>query len=392
MRGTGYQNFVDQLTRFAAVAADRRVRAIAERAAAPLRVAVRGRRGVGCATVARALRCAGGATGIAVLPREPAGDPSDPGAELVVYVIAEVVKPEDRDATQAHAAARQPVVAVLNKADLAGPLSGSGPISAARTRCARYSALLGVPVEPMIGLLAAAVLDDLDEDVWVALRLLAADPASSTALEGSFDGFLAAQLPIPTELRRRLLRMLDLFGIAIGMAAFRALPDHDGPAGPAIPVRALLRRVSGIDAVVARICAMGAEVRYRRVLAAVAELEALAVSAEQFSEQIGRFLGDDDTVLARMAAAAAAAPSSAPRGKPDLAPESDPSDGPVAYLGRAVHWQRCTLGRSRDNRWSGPGVASDIRESCRADIVRGALRLWSRAGGTPQVASGEPGE
>lgn len=47
MRGQGHQIFVDELARFAAAEADPRVTAIAQRAAAPLRVVVRGRRGVG---------------------------------------------------------------------------------------------------------------------------------------------------------------------------------------------------------------------------------------------------------------------------------------------------------------------------------------------------------
>ncbi|HZC51447.1 MAG TPA: hypothetical protein VE441_02985, partial [Mycobacterium sp.] len=55
----GHQIFVDELARFATEHADARVTTIAERAAAPLRVAVRGRRGVGRGTVARALDRAG---------------------------------------------------------------------------------------------------------------------------------------------------------------------------------------------------------------------------------------------------------------------------------------------------------------------------------------------
>lgn len=187
MRGQGHQIFVDELARFATSSADQRVVAIAQRAAEPLRVAVRGRPGVGCRTVARALQGAGSSSGMTVTPQARAAD-SD--VDLVVYVTVEVVKPEDREAI---AATRRPVVAVLNKADLAGPLSGAGPIVMAQARCAQFSTLLGVPMESMIGLLAVAALDDLD-----------------------------------TEVRLRLLDTLDLFGIALGMAAFR-------PAGLANP-------------------------------------------------------------------------------------------------------------------------------------------------------------
>ena len=81
---------------------------------------------------------------------------------------------------------------------------------------------------------------------------------------------MAADIPVPADVRRRLLDTLDLFGIALG--------GRRDPAGQdAAQVRALLRRTSGVDAVLSHISIAGAEVRYRRVLDAVAELEALAV-------------------------------------------------------------------------------------------------------------------
>src|ERR1700741_3597594 len=171
MTGQGHQTFADELARFAAGRADPRVTAIAARAAAPLRVVVRGRPGVGRKTAARGLARAGIVPGISATT---GATTSACDADIVVYVIAEVVKPEDTDAI---AAAGRPVLAVLNKADLAGSLSGrSGdePIAAARKRCADLSALVGVPMEPMIGLLAVAAFDDLDRALWAALRALAA--------------------------------------------------------------------------------------------------------------------------------------------------------------------------------------------------------------------------
>ena len=355
MRGQGHQIFVDELARFAACHADPRVTAIAERTAAPLRVVVRGRRGVGCTTVARALHRAGIASGIEVTP-------SARDTDIVVYVITEVVKPEDTDAI---AAAGRPVLAVLNKADLAGSLSGrggDGPIAAARTRCAGLSALLGVPMEPMIGVLAVAALDDLDSASWAALRTLAAHPGGAACLEGSFAEFLAADNPVPTDLRLRLLDTLDLFGIALGIAAVRQ-------GRTAAQVRALLRRMSGVDAVLANLSIVGAEVRYQRVLRAVADLEALAVSHDEIAETISGFLSRDDTVVARMAAAV------------DLAEAAglDPGDlgsvdldrNPAAHLPRAVRWQRYSR-----------ASVSDLHRACGADIARGSLRLWSQACGS----------
>jgi hypothetical protein len=269
MRNRGSEIFFDELTRFAAGVADNRVLAIAQRATTPLRVAVRGRSGVGCRTVARAAARAG----IAL-----AGDSDD--ADLVVYVTAEVVKPED---IREIAAQRRPILAVLNKADLLG-FAGDGPLAVAKARCADFAPLVGVPMEPMAALLAVAALDDLAEDLWAALRMLADDPGGAAS---------------PEAVRLRLLDALDVFGIALAVAAVRR--------GNTLPqVRTLLRRVSGVDAVVAGLEAAGAGLRYGRVLDAVAELEALAVSGGEVGERIDEFLRCDDTVIARMASASGA--------------------------------------------------------------------------------------
>ncbi|OBH93180.1 ATP-binding protein [Mycobacterium sp. E2733] len=358
MRGQGHQNFVDELARFAAGHTDPRVTAIAERTAAPLRVLVRGRPGVGRSTVARALDRAGAAAGIAVTP-------ADCDADVVVYVLTEVVKPEDVDAISA---AGRPVLAVLNKADLAGSLSrGDGPIAAARTRCAELAAVVGAPTVPMAGLLAVAALDDLDAPVWAALRTLAAHPGVAAALDGSFAGFMAADNPVPADVRLRLLDALDLFGIALGVAAVRQ-------GRTAAQMRALLRRTSGVDAVLSRITSAGAEVRYQRVLDAVAELEALAVGPGESAVTISGFLSHDDTVIARMAAAVDLAEAAGL--DPENAGPADWDRDPSAHLPRAVRWQRYSR-----------ASASDLHRACGADIARGSMRLWARACGS---LPGEP--
>lgn len=353
MKGQGHRIFIDELVRFAGRAGDRRLTAIAERAAAPLRVAVRGRPGVGRNTVAHALNRAGIASGISAATRATApADSTDLDVDVVVYVTAEVVKPEDSDAI---AAARRPALAVLNKADLAG-FAGDGPIALAQTRCAHFSALVGVPMEPMIGLLAAAVLDDLlDAASWAALRVLADRQDDSAIFEGSFEGFLAADNPVPTEVRLRLLDTLDLFGVALAVAALRQ-------GNTATQVRALLRRVSCVDAVLDKVAAIGAEARYRRVLDAVAEMEARAVSHDEVGARISEFLSRDDTVIARMAAAIDLAESTGL--------EVGPCHDPAAHLSRAMRWQRYSR-----------GPVSDVHRACGADIARGSLRLWSAACG-----------
>jgi hypothetical protein len=264
---------------------------------------------------------------------------ADTDADVVVYVIAEVVKPED-SATIGALGARRPVLVVLNKADLTG-FAGDGPIAAARARCAEFArlpGLVGTPVEPMIGLLAA--LDDLGP-VLDPLRRL-------------------ADAPVPAEDRLQLLNSLDLFGTALAVAAVRK-------GCSASQLRTLLRHVSGVDAVVAKIDAIGAQVRYGRVLDAVAALEALAVcaagSGDRLGDRIGEFLAHDDTVVARMADAAGLASAAGLTG-----PESGAADGP-AHLCRATWWQQYSADRQ----------VSDVHRACAADIARGSLRLWSRA-------------
>ena len=378
MQRGGHGGFAGELTRFAVAHANPRVTAIAARVAAPLRVVVRGRRGVGRATVARALDCAGPAANFSVANFSVANfsvTGTEPGgaADVVVYVTAEVVKPEDTDAI---GAARR-VVAVLNKADLVGSLAGDpdmrgGPVEAARRRCAELSAVVGVPLEPMIAPLAVAALGDLDGASWAALRTLATHAGGTACLAGSHADFLTVPTPVPAGERRRLLDTLDLFGVAIGIAALRR---GRTPA----QVRMILRRLSGVDAVVRGVAASGAEVRYRRVMDAVADLEALAVPRTQAAESIGAFLRRDDTVLARMAAAAelaeAAGLNPADCGPAPVPGPGPPDDDPGRHLARAARWQAYLEGR--------PGGAGEVRRACGADIARGSLLLWSRACGIP---------
>jgi hypothetical protein len=343
MRGQGHQMFVNELDRFAAEAADPLVTAIARRVAAPLRVTVAGRRGVGRSTVAHALDRAGLSRGISVTAQPDAAD-------VDVYVVAEVIKPEDRDAI---AAARHPVLAVLNKADLTG-FGSDGPIAAARSRCTRLSAVAGAPMEPMLGLLAVAVLDDLVDDALCdALGLLAARRLDLD----SPDAVVAARHAVSADIWLRLLDTLDVFGMALAIAAVQ----QGRPAGE---VRTLLRRVSGVDAVADRIITLGAEVHYQRVLDAVAELEALAVTDRRISE----FLSCDDTVIARMAAAVEVVEAARL--------EVGRCDDPAAHLPRAVRWQRYSR-----------GAVTALHRACGMDIARGSLRLWSQAGGSARAGS-----
>lgn len=306
-----------------------RLMPLIERLAAPLRIAVLGRDGVGRRTVAAALT----AEGVTVTPDAAVAD-------VHVVVIAESLKPEDRAWL---AAADRPTVTVLNKADLTG-LGDGGPLVRAHRRAAECRASTGLPTVPMVGLLATA---NLDEELLSALRVLVTEPADLT----STDAFVCAGHSLRPELRRRLLDTLDRFGIARAILAL-----DQGADGAALS--SLMRRASQINRVVEHIDAAGAPVRYRRLRSVISELHSLAVQSDD--ARLARFLSTDATVLAVMAAAVDVVEAAGVT--------VDGGDDAAAHLRRAVHWRRYSR-----------GPVDALHRSCGADIARGSLRLLGRA-------------
>ncbi|OMC08901.1 hypothetical protein A5735_19585 [Mycolicibacter heraklionensis] len=306
----GHRLFADELRVLATQNCDPRLAMIAAAITAPLQVAVYGRRGVGRRTVAAALSAAG----VSVAER-PAG------ADLVLYAVTEVIKPEDIAALRAER--RRPVLVVLNKSDLPG------------------HHVEAVPVEPMSALFALAALGEgLDERLWEALRRVAARPADLCCAEQ----FVSAPHPVSRADRERLCATVDLAGIA----ALLDLARRDGTLAQA---RARLRRLSGVDRIVARLEANGAAVYHRRMSAALTRLEAMAVGDSRIDE----FLARDTTVAARLDAASAAI---------------DLPDEPA--LPRARRWQA--------HRHAPLDAAG---RACAADIARGSLRAWAATRGRP---------
>ena len=180
--GKGHQIFTNELTRFADRTGDARIAALIAHVDGPLRIAVRGRGGVGRGTVAAALA----GVGLTVVDR-------DATADVDVVVVAEALKPEDRALI-----GDGPTLVVLNKADLSG-FGAGGPIAVADRRAADYHTLTGASTVPMVALLAAAALDD---ELIGALLVLTAEPADLT----STDGFLSGQHSLPRAVRARLGR------------------------------------------------------------------------------------------------------------------------------------------------------------------------------------------
>jgi hypothetical protein len=300
---------------------------IMRRVAAPLRVAVHGRDGVGRGTVSAALTAAG----VAVV--------SDETADVHVVVIAETLKDEDRAML---AAFDGPTLTVLNKADLNG-FGAGGPLALAHRRAADCRTLTGVPTVPMVALLATAELDD---ELIDALRTLVTEPADMT----SADAFACNEHSVPHAVRQRLLHTLDRFGIAHAVLALA-----EGADAAALP--ALLRGASRVDRVVAHIDAVGAPTRYRRMKSAVTELRVAAIQFDD--EQLAGFLSGDETVLGMMAAAVDVVESAGL--------SVDRGYDPSSHLRRAAHWRRYS---------SGP--VGTLHRSCGADIARGSLRLLGR--------------
>jgi hypothetical protein len=234
-----------------------------------------------------------------------------------------------------------PSLVVLTKADLAG-FGAGGPIAVADRRAAAIQSLTGVPTVSMVGLLAVAALDD---DLVAALRTLTAEPADLT----STDGFSATPHSLPQSVRTRLLDTLDLFGIAHGVLALQ-----QGTEPAALP--AVMRGLSGLDRVLARLGAVGAQARYQRLRTALVRLHAMAATG---APGLAEFLACDGTVIAVMAAAVDVVEAA---GMPVAT-----DDEPQAHLHRALHWHRYSR-----------GPVDTLHRQCGADICRGSLRLLRR--------------
>ena len=305
--------------------ADQPLAAVLDDVNAPVRVDVAGRPGAGRDTVRRALRGAGAAV-------VDGGEPADLG----IYVFCEALTRED---IAALSAARRPVVALLNKADLTC-FRGDGPMAVAAQRCREFQRRTGVPTRPLAALLAVTTSSgELARPLIEALEAVTVEPARL----------------IPAA-RRRLLGELDLYGIALAATAMSRGADS-------VALAALLRKISGIQAVLDEIDRAGAAIRYRRLIGRLARLAEQAVGPR--SARVAEFLASDAVILARMAAATEVI--AVPEKTAGLA------EGSAAHLRRAVYWQHYAR-----------GPVSALHRACGTDIARGALRLWVRAGGIPE--------
>lgn len=314
---------------------------LADDLAAPVRVGVNGRFGAGRSTVRQALsaaRQALSAAGVCVC--EP-----DESSEIVVYVFVEALTREDRAALSATG---QPTVAVFNKADLSG-FGGNGPMAAAAARCRAIQRTVAVPVVPLAALLGRTALDaPAGEDLFDAVAALAG----------------GSVVPVPGD---GLLAELDLFGVALAVQAVQG-----GASRAEVAVE--LRRVSGIDRVLAELVRAAAEVRYRRARAALTALNGRCAvlngrCADPGRRAMATFLSSDAVALARMESAVAVVQAAGLR--------VDMGGTRAGYLRAAVVWQRYAR-----------GPVSELHRACGTDIARGALRLLARASGEAGPSGG----
>jgi hypothetical protein len=229
--------------------------------------------------------------------RRPGGVPGGAHADTALVVLPATAHTGDLDVLPGPAGhGPAGVVAVLGRADTVGPDDG-------RDLAVELGRRLGDrvgPVTPVIGLLAeTAVTGALRAEDVGALRVLAAaDPAVLEVALLDAELFATAELPLAVEARTRLLELLDLRGLALGIALMRA----DAAAGVGELCDALLA-ASGLATLVARV---HDEVRTRLDLhaatAGVRDLAALGEALGRTEAQDGAGRGEG----VRVADAAAA--------------------------------------------------------------------------------------
>lgn len=325
-RADGVWAFAALVQELASAAPQLPLTRLTSRLRGPVRVAVQGRDGVGRGTVEQVLRRQG-----VQFARDIAH------ADVRVLVIAEGLKPEDRVAPN-----DPPTLIVLNKADLVGSARG-GAMETAHRRAAEVRTATGVPTVPLVGLLAEAALETVDDDLVCALRTMVTAPADLSGV----DAFVTTDHPVSRAVRERLLARLDRFGIAYAVVALsRGAERADLPA--------LFGEVSNVDAVLAALESVAAPVRYGWLRTAHAELSSLAV---QFDDRrVDALLGSDAAALSAMTAAVDVVEADGAA--------VDARDDASAHLARARYWRRY-----------GSGPVNPLHRQCSADIVRGSLRL-----------------
>jgi hypothetical protein len=157
------------------------------------------------------------------------------GAEAIVYVFTQSVRGDDLAALESFRSmssrlSSNPInsLGLFNKVDkLSGagdPWPVAGPLAQAQAKVLRR---VVSDVVPVVGLLAETTeAGRLTAADCEALRTIAGlDEVEQQVLLASVDLFASRDCPVSKEQRERLLRLLDLYGIAFAVAQFSAEPQ-----------------------------------------------------------------------------------------------------------------------------------------------------------------------
>ncbi|MGL6234999.1 MAG: UbiD family decarboxylase [Segniliparus sp.] len=314
---------------------------------APIRVAVKGREGVGKSKVVQVLAPPlEGELAFVECDLEQSQEPP----EIVLHVLAAAARSADKDASKA--VDNTMACGLLNKCDTISTPGDSGLWDQAGEAAARSTRELGYPVFPAVALLANASVDA------VTYGWLQAIADAEETMPPSAELFLEAGRgsPVGTAERERLLREIGIYGLYCAFGALHVEAYRD----PEV-LTDLLRELSGFGAFIPSLQGLAVKARARRISEFLAKLEQ-AAALGVLRDEIETMLAGAPVARLRMDAAL----GSGVLGQDELGDGAGPSADPRAALDRAVRFRELGT-RSSDPRAA--GLAWDLHV--------GFLRSWA---------------
>ncbi|EFV11989.2 hypothetical protein [Segniliparus rugosus] len=320
---------------------------LARTISAPIRVAVKGREGVGRSKVVQALA--------PMLARElhfvesDLGQSQDP-PEIVLHVLAAAARGADKDASKA--VDNTMACGLLNKCDTISIPGDAGLWDQASEAAARSTRELGYPVFPAVALLATAVVDS---QMFGWLQSIA-DADETTP--PSAELFLGAgrNSPVGTAERERLVREIGIYGLYCAFGALR-LDSYRTPEA----LTAMLRGLSGFGPFLPCLQSLAVRARARRISEFLAKMEQ-AADLGVLRDEIETILAGAPVARLRMDAAL----GSGVLGESDVALVADRPAAPRVALGEALRFRQL-----------GARLADPRAAGLAWDLHVGFLRLWA---------------
>ncbi|ADG99263.1 conserved hypothetical protein [Segniliparus rotundus DSM 44985] len=313
----------------------------------PIRVAVKGREGVGRSRVVQAL--APPLEGELDFVESDLGHGQSPG-EIVLHVLTAAARSVDKDASKAVDTTM--ACGLLNKCDAISTPGDPGLWDQASEAAERSSAELGYPVFPAVALLANAVVD---EQTYQWLETIAdgdetTPPSAELFLEAGRNS------PVGVAERERLLREIGIYGLYCAFGALRIEAYRD----PQV-LTDTLRELSGFSAFLPCLQGLAVRARARRISEFLAKMEQ-AASLGVLRDEIEAILAGGPVARLRMDAAW----GSGVLDEADLALGPDALDDPQAALQEAIRFRQlgaqCADPRAAGLAW---------------DLHVGFLRSWA---------------